>query len=68
MADELLKPDHVEKEYDIPKATLRNWRWRGEGPDYIKVTPGRSGRVLYRRKAIEAWLDERTIKAKEVAQ
>jgi len=31
--------------------TLRNWRYRGEGPPYIKV-----GRVLYPVADLETWL------------
>lgn len=42
---------------------LADHRWRGTGPDFIKTAPGSAGRVLYRRSAIERWLDARTIQA-----
>jgi hypothetical protein len=36
--------------------TIERWRSTGRGPAFIKV--GR--RVLYRREAIESWLDQQT--------
>ncbi|MDT3724896.1 helix-turn-helix domain-containing protein [Streptomyces sp. DSM 41972] len=61
MEDELLTPQQVHTHYRIAPQTLANYRWRGEGPAYIKTSPARSGRVLYRRSAIEQWLTERTV-------
>ena len=37
--------------------TLANWRSLGIGPPYVKITPGRAGRVLYRVADLEAWLE-----------
>lgn len=61
MSDPLLTPREVEAEYGFTLTALRNWRYMGEGPDYIKTSPGRGGRIKYRRSAIEAWLDARTV-------
>lgn len=63
VASELLAPRQVCEEYPIfgTPAALATRRWRGEGPDYIKTSPGRTGRVVYRRSAIEKWLNERTV-------
>ncbi|MFC8724316.1 helix-turn-helix transcriptional regulator [Streptomyces bacillaris] len=61
MIDELLEPKRVQDEYGFPAQTLANWRWMGIGPEYIKTSPGRSGRVKYRRSAVEAWLDAQTV-------
>jgi hypothetical protein len=61
MTDELLSPRQVHVEYGFSPQTLANWRWSGLGPSYIKQTPGRSGRVKYRRSAIEAWLEAQTV-------
>lgn len=61
--DDLLSSKQVHAEYGFSQSTLKNWRWMGLGPDYIKTAPGRTGRVLYRRSAIEKWLDEQTVKA-----
>ncbi|WP_330330329.1 helix-turn-helix domain-containing protein [Streptomyces sp. NBC_00536] len=59
--DELLSPRQVESEYGFSVQTLANWRWTEQGPDYIKTSPGRGGRIRYKRSAIERWLDERTV-------
>ncbi|MBU5944916.1 AlpA family transcriptional regulator [Streptomyces sp. PAM3C] len=61
MADELLTPRQVQGEYGFTQQTLANWRWMGTGPAYIKTSPGRGGRIKYRRSAIEAWLDAQTV-------
>lgn len=59
--DEFLNPREVQARYRIAPQTLANYRWRGEGPAYIKTSPARTGRILYRASAIEQWLNERTI-------
>ncbi|MFK4595723.1 DNA-binding protein [Streptomyces pristinaespiralis] len=61
--DDYLTPKQVIQEYPVfgNESYLAERRWRGNGPDYIKTAEGRSGRVFYRRTAIEKWLDERTV-------
>lgn len=59
--DELLTPKQVHEQYGFNPQTLANWRWCGQGPSYIKTSPARSGRVKYRRSAIEAWLNAQTV-------
>jgi len=59
--DELLSPRQVGIDYGFSVQTLANWRWTDQGPDYIKTSPGRGGRIRYKRSAIERWLDERTV-------
>lgn len=61
MSDELLTPKQVHTEYGFSPQTLANWRWMGTGPAYIKTTPGKAGRIKYRRSAIEAWLTAQTV-------
>lgn len=60
---DLLSPKQVCAEYPIfpTPAALADRRWRGDGPDYIKTSTARSGRVFYRRSAIEQWLNDRTV-------
>ena len=41
----------------VSRSTLDNWRSLGIGPPYVKITPGRAGRVLYRVSDLEAWLE-----------
>ncbi|MFI2227081.1 MULTISPECIES: helix-turn-helix transcriptional regulator [Streptomyces] len=61
--NDLLNPRQVCEEYPIfgTPGSLAERRWRGGGPAYIKTSPGRGGRVFYRRSAIEAWLDAQTV-------
>ncbi|MEU2719615.1 helix-turn-helix domain-containing protein [Streptomyces smyrnaeus] len=66
-ADGLLSPRQVHEEYGFSPQTLANWRWKGLGPDYIKQTPGKSGRIKYRRSAIERFLADQTVRAGEAA-
>jgi hypothetical protein len=61
--DELLTPRQVHAEYGFSPQTMANYRWMGMGPDYIKTTPGKAGRIRYRRSAIEKWLDGQTVQA-----
>ena len=49
---ELLDEKAVSREYGIPLATLRGWRFRGLPPRFMKL----SRSVRYRRADIEAWL------------
>ena len=43
--------DETAAEVGVSKATLRNWRWRGIGPSYLKI--GR--RVEYFADDVDAW-------------
>jgi hypothetical protein len=61
MSEEYLTPRQTADEYPFSVQTLAQWRWMGTGPDYIKTSPGKGGRIKYRRSAIEQWLDERTV-------
>jgi predicted DNA-binding transcriptional regulator AlpA len=60
-AKELLTPAEVEIVYGLKPNTLRQWRYEGHGPRYVKTAPGRSGLVMYRRTDIDAWLDACTV-------
>jgi hypothetical protein len=62
-ADEWLSPPEVCAEYPMfaSPSALAERRWRGGGPDYMKTSKSRSGRVFYRRSAIEKWLEEHTV-------
>ena len=47
-----LRPKDLSARWHITTRTLDNWRWRGEGPRYLKIG-GR--RVVYRLEDIEAY-------------
>jgi len=49
---------------NISHRTLERWRSIGEGPAWLKL----GGRVLYRRKDIEAYEETRLRRTKIVAQ
>lgn len=40
--------------WNISERTLERWRWRGEGPAYLKL----GGRVIYRLQDIEAYEEQ----------
>lgn len=60
-AKELLTPAEVETIYGLKPNTLRQWRYEGHGPRYVKTRAGRSGLVMYRRSDIDSWLDDCTV-------
>lgn len=67
MSEEFLTPRQVAAEYPFTPNQLATWRWMGLGPDYIKTTPSKAGRIKYRRSAIERWLEEHTVSHQEAA-
>ncbi|MCX4780113.1 helix-turn-helix domain-containing protein [Streptomyces sp. NBC_01264] len=54
--DEWLTPRQVAAMAQLSEQTLANHRYRGIGIPFSKLTPGRSGRVRYRRSDVERWL------------
>lgn len=57
--DELVDEKIAGKVVGKPPPTLRDWRYRGIGPTYIKVGPKS---VRYRRSDLESWLEANTIR------
>ena len=45
--------DETAERLGVERSTLDNWRWRGGGPQYLKV----GGRVRYRLADLADWLD-----------
>ncbi|MFF5008046.1 helix-turn-helix transcriptional regulator [Streptomyces phaeochromogenes] len=62
MTDQLLTAAQVYAVYGFTPKTLANFRHRGIGPAYVKLSPGRFGAVRYRRSAVELWLDSCTVR------
>jgi len=52
---DLIKKEALAAEWDLATRTLDNWRYRGEGPPFVKL----NGAVRYSRKACAQWLAER---------
>lgn len=43
--------------------TLRQWRWKGTGPDYLKLGNGRGAAIRYEVSALETFKDRSRISA-----
>jgi hypothetical protein len=54
---QLLTPRQLSELLQVPMQTLANWRWRGEGPKFIKLGEGRTAPVRYRPESVAAYLD-----------
>lgn len=54
--DEWLTPTEVGRLTKLSVSTLKDKRWRGTGPKYRKLSPGRGGRIRYRRGDVLDWL------------
>ena len=50
----LLTSQEVADQLGITEGTLRNWRYEGEGPTYVKL---RKRLVRYRRTDVQAYID-----------
>jgi excisionase family DNA binding protein len=50
--ERLLSTEEVAEVLGRPPRTLRQWRYLGEGPKYLKV----GATVRYRPRDVEAWL------------
>lgn len=40
--------------------TLARWRAEGRSPQYIRLSDSPKGRVMYRREALERWIEAHT--------
>lgn len=54
--DEWLTPSEVAQLAKLSVRTLSDRRWKKTGPPYRKLSPGKGGRVRYRRSDVLAWL------------
>ncbi|MFJ3229763.1 helix-turn-helix transcriptional regulator [Streptomyces sp. NPDC086787] len=59
--EELLTPIEAARVTKLSVSTLKDKRWKGTGPRYIKLSPGRGGRIRYRRRDVEQWLTGRSV-------
>ena len=55
MADMALQEQDLAKRLNLSRRTLQNWRSIGKGPRFLKLSPGRGGRVRYRLEDVLAW-------------
>ncbi|MEU9406194.1 helix-turn-helix domain-containing protein [Streptomyces sp. NPDC048281] len=57
--EELLTPAQTAVLVKLSVGTLKDKRWKGTGPRYIKLSPGQGGRIRYRRGDVSAWIEAR---------
>ncbi|MGE0700898.1 MAG: helix-turn-helix domain-containing protein [Hyphomicrobiaceae bacterium] len=48
-----LTSDEAARELGLRPQTLRTWRWRRQGPPWLKV----GGKVFYDEREVHAWLE-----------
>jgi hypothetical protein len=54
--DEWLTPSEAARLAKLSVRTLSDRRWKKTGPPYRKLSPGKGGRIRYRRADVLAWL------------
>ena len=54
--DEWLTPAEAVNLAKLSVRTLSDRRWKGTGPPFTKLSPGKGGRIRYRRSDVLAWL------------
>lgn len=57
-----LTPQELAARLKVTVATLRTWRFRGQGPDYYHMGNQHQGLIRYDKKDIEKYEEERRIK------
>ena len=51
MQDTFLNQARLAGRWQLSPRTLERWRWKGEGPPFVKI----GGRVVYRLEDVEAY-------------
>lgn len=55
--ESLLKEAEVAAQFQLQPATLRNWRYKGEGPAFIKC----GSHIRYSRSSVEDFIRSREV-------
>ena len=58
---ELLTQAQAAQMLNVPARSLERWRCEGTGPDFVKLGDGKRGTVRYHRRALETYIQRRTI-------
>lgn len=56
VSEELLKESQVAQRLGVSMPTLRSWRCRGIGPDFVKMGAGKKAPVRYSASDIESFI------------
>lgn len=59
MNTKYMTTEQAAKYLNLSPRTLETMRWRGSGPPFAKLSPGRSGRIVYDRDRVDEWIAER---------
>lgn len=54
---EFVDEQFVSAETGLSRKTLQDWRYRGYGPPFHKLSDGPRGRVRYHWPTVKAWLE-----------
>jgi predicted site-specific integrase-resolvase len=65
---EYMTPPQAAQYRGVGERTLTDWRRRGVGPKYTRLTATEWGRVRYSRREIDCWLADNAAKAPEVVR
>jgi predicted site-specific integrase-resolvase len=57
--DPVLSPAEAAELLRVEPRTLETWRYRGQGPTYVKI----GGRVWYPKHELEAYIDAQKVTA-----
>jgi predicted DNA-binding transcriptional regulator AlpA len=63
--DKLLRTADVAYVLGMARITIQNWRARGEGPPFIRIS---SKSVRYSEKALAKWVKDRTVSGEPYAE
>jgi predicted site-specific integrase-resolvase len=55
MKEKRLTPEELAELWNVPLATLSQWRWNGRGPEFIKL----GKRIMYRLQEVEVFEEEK---------
>ncbi|SEP49946.1 Helix-turn-helix domain-containing protein [Rhodospirillales bacterium URHD0017] len=58
--DQLLTSDQAAAILGLQVNTLEIWRFRGQGPRFLKLGTRKQSPVRYKRSDVESWLAQRT--------
>lgn len=53
--NKFLTTPQLAERWHMSQGTLENWRTQGKGPAYVKLSPNKPGKVLYKLEDVEAF-------------
>jgi predicted DNA-binding transcriptional regulator AlpA len=62
LPEQLLTSTETATMLGLQPQTLRVWRLRGQGPQYVRLGSSTRARVAYRLSVVQAWLDNHTFR------